>query len=66
MFKMPKPVPLLFCHTAQEECHYSEAQLKQAVRDALEDVKTALLKEPTQLIARWKIAEIIESLKEGL
>lgn len=45
---------------------YSEAQLNQVRREALEEAKTALLKEPTQLITRWKIAEIIEEVKEGL
>ena len=35
MIKLPEPVSLLRCHTAQEAYHYTEAQLKQAVRDAL-------------------------------
>ena len=35
MIKWPEPVSLLRCHTAQEAYHYTEAQLKQAVRDAL-------------------------------
>ena len=33
MIKLPEPVSLLRCHTAQEAYHYTEAQLKQAVRD---------------------------------
>ena len=37
MIKWPEPVSLLRCHTAQEAYHYTEAQLKQAVRDAYED-----------------------------
>ena len=36
MIKWPEPVSLLRCHTAQEAYHYTESQLKQAVRDALE------------------------------
>ena len=37
MIKLPEPVSLLRCHTAQEAYHYTESQLKQAVRDAYED-----------------------------
>lgn len=44
MIKLPEPVSLLRCHTAQEAYHYTESQLKQAVRDAYEDASKACQK----------------------
>ena len=65
MIKLPEPVSLLHCHTAQNDCHYTESQLKQAVRDAYEDA-AKLFNQPYQEYCGQEAQDSIRALIKGI
>ena len=56
--KLPEPLSLLHCHTAQEDCHYTEAQYLQGQRDALEAALSCYSRGDTGLALAEKIRNL--------